>query len=230
MTTVPVTILDNFLDNPDDIREWASTLEYSPAPNNNYPGVRTECLSRIFPSFYQYINSKILSLFFPLDYESPPTEFTALTQFHYTPDLQDTGWIHQDPNHITALIYLSPPDPNVNRGTSIYKLKKGIINSHYLIQNDPKFFQNMKNHYIDSKMDNETSLKKKNYEENTFEKILDIKDEYNRLIVFDPKCYHANNQVNSSISPGRLTMISFINNVSSPKGFPITRSKLISQV
>ena len=219
---IPTTILDNFLDNPDDIKEWALTLNFQSPTDNVYPGKRTECLSNIFHPFFHLLNNKILSLLFPF---SPPPSYSANTYFQYISDFEGSGWVHQDHNQITALIYLSPPDPNINRGTSMYKLKKGTIHPLFHTYNIPNFFDKRKKHYLSGKINNETLLEKDKFEKNTFEKILDVKDEYNRLLVFDPKIYHTNNSFSSPSSTKRLTLISFIDNIVSPYSFPSIRSK-----
>lgn len=220
MITIPITILDDFLDNPKTIREFGLSLNYSQSPMGNFPGKRTKCISTIHPPLFEYISKKTLSLFFP----NSPITWEATMYFHLSKDLEKTGWIHQDPFQITSLIYLSPPTPNVNRGTSLYKL----LSNKFHPYNSPKesdIYKNMPSHYITDKISQETYNKKSQWEEKTFHKILDIPDMFNRLICFDPSTYHANNNIKSPNSQDRLTLITFYNNLSHPSNFPIPRSK-----
>jgi hypothetical protein len=225
MTTIPVTILDDFLDNPNEVREWALSLEYQKSKKGNYPGKRSKFLDEIHPPFYDYINKKILNLFFP----SSPASWVSETEFHISTNLEKTGWIHQDPNHITAIIYLSPEEPGVNRGTSLYKLKQNKLHP-YNSPEESTLIQHMPNHYLTGKISEEVFNLKNDWEKNTFDKILDIPDKFNRLIAFDPYTYHANNNITSKESPDRLTLITFINEISHPANFPIPRSKQIMTI
>lgn len=227
MNTVPVTILDNFLNDPYGIRDFGLSLEYSQAERGNYPGKRTECLSTIHPEYYKYINRTILSLFFPSE---PPPTFNAQTQFHLTQNLEKSGWIHQDPNvQITALIYLSNNDPGVNRGTSLYNLKPGIIHP-YNSQEEKELYFEMPQHYLTGKITDKVYKARTQWEEKTFNKTLDIKDKFNRLIAFDPSIFHSNNVANTPELNERLTLISFISGISSPFNFPIPRCKQSPQI
>jgi hypothetical protein len=227
MITVPTTILDNFLDNPKDIRNFGLKLKYTQAELGNYPGKRTECLSQIHPEYYNYINTTILSLFFPSE---PIPTWDAITQFHLTKNLEKTGWIHQDPNiQITALIYLSNDDPSVNRGTSFFELKSGLI-SPFNNKGERSLYNYMPKHYLTGKIDQEVYEIKTKWEEKTFNKTLNIKDKFNRIIIFDPSTFHANNIANTPELNERLTLISFIYGISSPFNFPIPRSKQMYQI
>jgi len=222
VNTIPVTILDNFLSNPNDVKNFSLNLEYTQAKFGNYPGKRTECLSKIHPEYYRYINTSILSIFFP---SNPPPTWDALTQFHLTQNLEKTGWIHQDPNiQITALIYLFDENPSINRGTSLFELKPGLI-SPFNNKEEKNLYNHMSKHYLTGKISQEIYEMKTKWEKNTFNKILNIKDKFNRILIFDPSIFHANNIVNTPELNERLTLISFIKGISSPFNFPIPRLK-----
>ena len=227
MITVPITILDNFLHNSKSVRNFGLKLKYNQAELGNYPGKRTECLSNIHPEYYSYINTLILSLFFP---SKPLPTWQAHTQFHLTQNLEKTGWIHQDDNvQITALIYLSDDDPNVNRGTSFFELKPGLI-SPYNTKKEKDLYNHMPEHYLTGKIPQEIYKMKTEWEEKTFNKILNVKDKFNRILIFDPSTFHANNIANTPELNERLTLISFIKGISSPFNFPIPRSRQLHQM
>ena len=220
MLTVPITILDDFLNNPETIREFGLSLEYAPSATNNFPGKRTRCLSQIHSGFFNYLNHRILNLFFP----SIPKTWSSSMFFHLSKDLEKTGWIHQDSVQITSIIYLSPQSPKVNKGTSLYELKQNSIHP-YNNQRDYNLNNDRISHYSTNKIPLETYNNKTLWEENTFNKILDIPDKFNRLVCFDPYTYHANNNIKSEDSKDRLTLITFIKDISHPTNFPIPRSK-----
>lgn len=217
MNTIPVTILDNFLDNPDALRNFALTLEYFSSPKGNYPGKRTICLSNINPTFFNFINKKILNLFFP---DTTQIEFNAFTQFHLSKSHQKIGYIHQDSEmQITAIIYLSPFNPYTNNGTSFFNLKKDKFLPSDHVYND------MPDYYLEKNTPNKILLRKEKWEKENFNKVMDVKDEYNRLLAFDPSIWHANNATPSSSSLDRLTLITFISTINSSFNYPVTRNK-----
>ena len=221
MITVPVTILDNFFENPYSIREWALSLKYEPHPFNQWPGGRTECLSKINSKFYNYVNQKVLSLFFEnyiyLDYKGD-LHFQMLDQYN------GTGWIHQDPNVYTYIIYLTD-NTNINCGTSLYKLKS---TKYYPISNENEglFEQNRLIHHKEKQMPDNVLQQKQEYDNFSYEKVLDIPDYFNRLLIFPAEHPHAANFLGDS-NLSRLTLIGFVEDISTSK-LPIVRSKKVN--
>ena len=63
MNLIPATILDNFLENPNEVRKWALSLPY-PIKNleGKFPGKRTRLIENINPPFHQNITKKFLFL------------------------------------------------------------------------------------------------------------------------------------------------------------------------
>lgn len=228
MNTFPITLLDNFLKNPDSIRNFALSLKFNPSPGH-HPGKRTNCISQFHPGFFNEINQKILSLFFPIDtsLNKENFQFKAQSYFNLSKNLENTGWIHRDDGIVlTAMIYLSPSDPNINRGTSFYTVKSNLIHYHKN-EDDLLLEQNMSNHYKSGKLDPKLQQQKEEYEKTSYDKVLDVKDKYNRLVTFDPvSLFHKNNNINSLNSPDRLTFITFFESIKSYNVFPITRCKM----
>jgi hypothetical protein len=219
MTTIPVTILDDFLDNPDTVRDWGLSLEYKSSPNNAYPGERTACLSQIHPPFFDYINRKVLSLFF----ENPVNYKTNLS-FQLIEGYQGTGWIHQDPSLFTYLIYLSPEN-GVNCGSSLYKLKQDKF--HFLNSSQDYLEDNLRiEHHKTKTLSSSTQELKTQIENINYNKTLDVKDMYNRLLCFSSEQFHSANYFSSKKHP-RLTLIGFVVDVSK-SNIPVLRSKQTS--
>ena len=55
----PISIFDHYYNDPDAIREYALSLEYTKAPGF-FPGYRTECLSTISKEFWELSYQKFL--------------------------------------------------------------------------------------------------------------------------------------------------------------------------
>jgi len=217
MTTIPLTILDDFLDNPNTIRDWGLSLPFNPSPDNRWPGKRTECLSTIHPPLYNYINRKILSLFF-----ENLVNYSCSLQFQLIEDYQNTGWIHQDPDIFTYIIYLSPEN-SVNCGTSLYNVKSNKFHTVNSLEEDKNMYQSKRLHYKTKSITPEIQkLKNQNIDLN-YNKTLDIKDKYNRLLCFSSEQHHSANNFSNGVSP-RLTLIGFFKEIYSSK-LPILRSK-----
>jgi len=225
MNFIPHTIVDSFLSNPNPIRDWGLSLNYTSHPKLIYPGKRTKCLSEINPQFHFIFNSKILDLFFT---NNRNYQFEANTYFQLVKDVEGKGWIHQDPSVITAMVYLSNPDPNINRGTSLYRLKPSVFIEHNPgPANDSTLSSLSYEHHSKGKLDKEQTKIKENYENSNYDKILDVNDQYNRLFCFDSSgdVYHSSNNLNSSLIKERFVLISFISRVGTYEMFPIIKTK-----
>ena len=203
MTTIPLTILDNFLHNPDAVKDWALSLNYINTPNA--PGKRTECLSKIHPKFYKYVNYKVLNLFF--EHPVNPLKFNSSLNFQLIENLEGKGWVHQDNSLFTFIIYLHESNPEIDCGTSIWNLKSNLISN----INSPQDESNERQKHLHY---NNQPFDKKAYfsHHKNFKKDISIPDKYNRLVVFSGDQFHSANYFNNKISP-RLTLIGFVYNV-----------------
>ena len=159
MIIVPVTILDNFLDNPDTIRDWGLSLPYTSSSEGRWPGKRTECLSIIHPPLFDYINRKVLSLFF-----ENPLEYKCGLAFQLMEDYPGTGWVHQDGSLFTYIIYLSPEN-EINCGSSLYELKPNKI--HNINSSKDLSDNNLRNEHYKMKIFPPTTQKIKSQIEDT---------------------------------------------------------------
>ena len=131
--TYPITIVDDFFEDPDAIVEMANELKYYTPNTGNWPGTRTKNLHIEEPRFFRYFGSKLHLLF----YESVPDYWNLQCHFQLIHpfckdkyDNKNRGWIHQDiDTWFGGIVYLSP-DPEPDTGTSVYKVTKGY--SHQL--------------------------------------------------------------------------------------------------
>ena len=99
MTSIPLTILDNFLPSPKVIKNLGLSIEYEINNTLTFPGVRSKCLSEIHFPLFEYINRKVLGLFFD-DYLN--VNYYTRLYFQHIKDYQGTGWVHQDNNLFTS--------------------------------------------------------------------------------------------------------------------------------
>ena len=126
--TYPITIVDNFFEDPDGIAEQAMELRYYTPNSGNWPGTRTKSLHVEQPRFFAHFGGKIHLL----HYETVP-EYWNL-QCHYQlihPFAEDKyskknrGWVHKDiDTWFGGIVYLTK-DPCPDSGTSIYKTSSG---------------------------------------------------------------------------------------------------------
>jgi hypothetical protein len=216
MSSIPISIIDNFLENPDEIRKFALSQKYQADPNGTFPGSRSIVLEALNPHLHNYISQKVLHLFF----ETLPTSWDCNMAFQKIPNLPKKGWIHQDPAQFTCILYLSP-ETNTNCGTSLYKL-----NTHhpYTIPTEENMEPFRILHHLNKEIDPNIFKQRDIIYQKNFKKTLDVKDIYNRIFCFPSPHFHSANYFNPGNGEDRLTLVMFFKNISHPSGFPIFRS------
>jgi len=226
MKKFPVTIFDNFYENPDLIRDYALSLEYEPSNGGYWPGVRSENLYLLNQKFFKMFVDKILSLFFDLDNTTVNWEvytyFQKVDSFSENKfDIKNDGWIHMDCDSVVSgVIYLNL-NPKPNWGTSIYKIKP---NEEY---NQPQLSKLL--HYSNSNDFNELEHEnEKRCNNDMFIESIRVENLYNRLILFEGNQFHGVPSFYSDDNESRLTQVFFIKKINPSSQFPIVRSKLIS--
>jgi len=200
----PFFCVDNFFDNPDEIVDYANTLDFLPCKN---PGTRTDALNYVNEEFFSWINKKILSVLYPMNYKD--IAYNATTMFcKVPPNLEHDGWIHEDNCEFSCIIYLSNQK---DCGTTIFSPKQQHLKKY---ENQEKKAQ----YFVDQTItDGVAEQKQKNNER--FEESIIVNPKYNRLIIFDGKMSHAAQTYMSSTSTQpRLTLNSFFNNLTSTDG------------
>lgn len=214
MYTFPATIVDNFFNNPDDVRDYALSLPFNSDPEGRWPGERVS-LSETNITFFDFVCRKMLSLFTDDDY--PKYYASAYFQKIKTNEYIDEGWIHTDfPHVLTGIIYLTPNSKESN-GTSLYKLNNKNICWNNEVTEDIK-----RKGYL-NEGDVNAFKDARDYEYSQFTKTLDIPSFYNRLVLFDSSLYHKANNFHID-DQDRLTVIVFFKNVNFNSGLlPITK-------
>jgi hypothetical protein len=212
----PTLCVDHFFNDPDKVRNYALSLDYFPPESSAWPGKRSKRLDQVDTNYHQQFCEKLFSLFY--DFKHHRVNWQVETYFQIidageTVDIS-SGWVHSDDCLYAGVIYLSP-DIDLNCGTSIYRSK----------QFDTPIHQDFKNQqFLNFKKEDKLLYDKKRSENNDlFEKTIEFKNVYNRLIAYDGFNYHAVDKLQDS-SKERLTQVFFIDKVESDY-FPIPHSK-----
>ena len=216
----PNLCVDGFFDNPEEIIDFANTLDYSPC--GYAPGVRTSHLHEINYGFFQNLCDKQLKLLFPDNPNNLIYEARSMFQ-KIPPNYKYTDWIHGDePHQFTSIIYLTK---NCDAGTNIYK--RNFLSQKVNTDIKYEYFKQMTNNKLPKTKMNELI---KSYEEHfkNFEKTITYKGIYNRLIGFDAYSFHGSEEYYSKQLDDRLTLITFFNKINSPDlklKYPVTESR-----
>ena len=214
----PSIVVDDFYKNPDAIREFALSLPFSES-TPFYPGNRTEQLWKVAPEFFEYSCYRFFSLYFDM---TTPVNWNVSTQFQLIyPDedpLMNIGVVHKDPAEFAGILYLNP-DPDPDTGTSLYS--PIVDNPQYQYKHED--WDDILKHAYNPKMDRELIVKTIQQHNSQFEKTVEVKNRYNRLIAFDNKQNHAASLQKLNKNTPRLTQTFFIEKIESEIPPPLKR-------
>jgi len=236
--------IDNFFENPDEIRKLGLSLEKKSELTGRWPGKRSAEIVNFDKELQIKIIEKILSCYFDLEFQTvfrwaeAHLYFQDISNFDENKNsVKNRGWIHRDTNHwdkrvaFSGLIYLTP-DIDLNAGTSIYQLKKDrlpfweppiTMKKDQVIEGDysPCWIQKGLNytHKLKDEILYEKTLLE--YEENFIETIR-FQNVYNRLIIYDTSDYHRANSFYSE-KESRLTLVFFIKGIEYNGRWPLER-------
>lgn len=203
MHTIPLTILDNFLDDPDKIRAWALQQEYHPAEDGRWPGLRSKPIHELDTPFFHLVCRKFFSQFYDVQ-NMEELSWEVTMNFQMVPKDYVSGWIHSDEklSQITGIIYLSP-NANLNGGTSIYRDKTNLVQP-IIVNNE------FKNDSYLKKISIQEAKKHKEEHNSQYEETIRVSNIYNRLISFDSQLIHGAQDFFGEDDGSRLTLIFFV--------------------
>ena len=221
MNHYPITVVDNFYENPDEIRKFALSQKYEYCHqikdiSYTFPGSRTKDLSIIHPELFSKCCHKITSLFHNFEHDVLRWQFTTCFQ-SVTKDYE-RGVIHHDNNTVFAAVLYLTPEPSKNSGTSLYKAGKSFDQTKYeasLNANDERF---RKNQAVDT-----------GYHQ-MFDEIVTVHNTYNSIIVYEGHHHHSANEFfGDTLENSRLAQVFFCQRVDGSKesAFPLLRAKKI---
>lgn len=222
MNLYPVTILENFYDDPDAVRTFALSQKYKYRHQRKdatyvYPGARTKDLSLINKPLYENVCKKIISLFHNSSYDYMRWDITSNFQ-SVTADYGE-GVIHTDHNTVFAAVLYLTPDAPLEAGTSLFKPNATFDEAKYqqcLQDNDKRFAAG------ELKMD--TSY------HSMFDEVVRINNVYNTLILYEGRHYHAARDFfGDNLKNSRLAQVFFVQKIDAQKydSFPVWRSQQV---
>ena len=185
--TYPITIVDNFFEDPDGIVEIANELKYYTPNTGNWPGQRTKNLHVEESRFFKYFGNKLHLLF----YETVPEYWNLQCHFQMIHPFCDDknskknrGWIHRDiDTWFGGIVYLKK-DPEPNTGTSVYKVKKGF--SHQYAEE----IEQKEALYRSENVDDAEYNKAYDAMRDQFEETVTVANVYNRFVMFNGNTHH----------------------------------------
>ncbi|WP_137719884.1 DUF6445 family protein [Methylobacillus flagellatus] len=222
MNYYPVTVVENFYEDPDAIRKFALAQDYKfchEIPNINYvfPGSRTKELLDLDRKLFEKVSAKLISLFH--NPELDHMRWLISTSFQSVTEEYGRGVIHTDNNTILAAVLYLNPEPEPDSGTSLFKKNRHFDEAAYaqaIKENDTLFRQKHK-------------VMREDYHR-MFDEIVRVNNVYNSLIVYEGDTFHAANRFfGKTLQDSRLAQVFFVNRIDAKKEsvFPLRRVRNI---
>ena len=202
----PLTIIDNYYSNPDDVRKYALSQKFESNNEGKFPGIRTAFTLDSNPELHDLFCNKFMSTYY--DFSLCQAQWVITSQFQISearhPDknnLLNSGWQHRDTAALLAgVVYLSP-DADPDAGTSMYEAKEDInVNDVSLI--------NKREQYYKSNVYDDDYIKLVKEWDSKFVKTVSVSNIYNRLVIYDSNIWHKESNINAGVP--RLTQIFFV--------------------
>ncbi len=223
MNLYPVTIVDNFYDNPDAIRKFALAQKYKFRHEETdidyvYPGCRTKDLHELDRDLQAKVLKKLISVFHIPEHDQ--MRWAISSSFQSVGAAYGQGVIHTDSNTIFAgVLYLSPNAP-LDAGTSLYRKNKSFDQAKY-----------KKAYELNDERFKAGELVMDITYHSMFDEVIRVNNVYNTLILFEGDIFHAaNNFFGTTLKDSRLAQVFFINKIDANKAnsFPLNRTKEIN--
>jgi len=222
MNLYPVTVVENFYENPDAIRKFALAQKYKFCHEQAdityvYPGSRTQDLHALDSSLYEKVCKKLVSIFHI--HEHDYMRWAISTSFQSVTEEYKQGVIHTDHSTVFAGVLYLTPDAPLNSGTSLFKKNATFDQEKYiraLEQNDAQFKVGQKIMATDY--------------HSMFDEVVRVNNVYNTLIMYEGETFHAaNNFFGTTLKNSRLSQVFFIKRIDAQKenSFPLNRTKAI---
>lgn len=222
MNLYPVTIIENFYENPDAIRRFALEQKFTFCHDRKnfeyvYPGSRTQDIFDLDTQLHEKICKKLVSVFHNSEHDY--MRWAISTSFQSVTKEYDQGVIHTDQDTIFAgVLYLTPNAP-LNSGTSLFRKNKNFNEKLYKEAFSTNFDRFKKGEIVMST----------DYH-HMFDEIVRVNNVYNTLIIYEGRHFHAANKFfGKSLKDSRLAQVFFINKIDAQKhsSFPLHRTAAI---
>lgn len=206
MSTIPITVVDNFLPNPQLWIELSESCKYHRSDTGNWPGERSDPIELICPTAFNILSNRFFSIFYSLDKENIHWKVSA--RFQKIESDSGEGWIHYDKSIVSGIVYLSKTS-KLDAGTALYMPKNlsGLLNT------DKK---------VESIKLNKLDFNKEYRDENNnnFIETVRVSNIFNRLVAFDCNVPHRALHFNNP--EPRLTIVFFVEKLLC-EGTPLNR-------
>ena len=201
-----VMIIDNFLQFPIQVREWALQQEFNDAEyfrdkykeHTDWPGLRSEGVLDLDENYANIIFTRLAEL---IQRSYHINNLSIKSYFQITREQDGASWVHQDNNvKYAAILYLNP-NADHTCGTTLYRCNNVVKWTSFM--SDQTGYQTLKriNELEDVKLFNEL-----------FTPIDQIGNVFNRLLIYRGDIYHKSNKYfGKEIRDSRLTQVFFIN-------------------
>lgn len=206
MRNYPVTVVDDFLENPDLVRAWAESLEFHTG-DGAWPGKRSIPIDRLNNEVFRTIFLKLNALFYDLDqcymeWEDIEMEFQMVEPFAPTKnDPRNEGWIHEDDAIYSGVIYLNKDFPP-GTGTSIYMKKPHPDWNNFGCEIKFPFYRG-------EEVDREEYIKSLKLNNGQYTESIRVENKFNRLILFEGGVSHGVPSFWTDKNEPRLTLVFF---------------------
>lgn len=200
-----VLIIDNFLEIPTIVRQWAINQEYYTAKqfsemygkHTDWPGKRTKHVSDLDQMYANVVLSKIANI---ATNHYGLKNISIRSYFQISTKEDGDSWIHQDNNvKLAAVLYLNVDAP-VNSGTTLYDCKDPAQWESFM--RDQEGYNILKSI---NRFDN------KHLYDSLFEPRDIIGNKFNRLVLYPGTEYHkSNDYFGDSAQNGRLIQVFFV--------------------
>lgn len=186
-------IIDNFYNNPDEVREFALAQDFN--VDGNYPGHRTQ--SFLSPSVQEWIAHHLRGVHGEPVW--PEEQDTYCGAFQYT-TAEDRTWIHCDDwNDWAGVCYLTPNAP-VTGGTGIFRHKPTGLVARPINEDGTSNEELLNKIYEDAQ------------DYTKWELVDTIGNVYNRLVLYPGDLFHASlDYFGKDMHTGRLFQTFFFN-------------------
>jgi hypothetical protein len=214
MITFPtLTCIDDFFDDPDSVRDYALSCTFYKV-YGIYPGVRTDPLHLVNPTFYESVVKKIKNIFYQNINENADFELKMYFQqmFKFSKEITDpinVGWSHIDrPAKSAGLVYLNKSIKNIDSGTIICDQKDFQRKKPYDFFYRNAFYGN-EDLISDKKFMKEYKKSIISHNEHFDDSVI-IKNKYNRFIFYGGDTWHREQNVSIDTNENRLTLVMFL--------------------
>lgn len=220
MNLYPVTVIQDFYNNPDEIRKYALQQKYTYRHEVKddvgyvYPGGRTRELRELSQSLYEKVCKKLISVFHIPEHDV--MQWQIKTSFQIVEGEYGHGLIHQDQNTVFAGVLYLTPDAPLDGGTSLFRK-----NATY---NDALYWEAIKKN--DENFKNKAPIDFSYH--SMFDEVVRMNNVYNTLILFEGDMHHCANQFfGETKDNARMAQVFFITKINANKqsSFPILRVK-----